>query len=167
MPEDPTTTATGEEPSAADRVADAVSIASDFGIAWVALCALQVLTGRRGAAEALRRLAAAGFTSLALTRILKHHFGIDRDVAAVEGLRARAPSSSRFPSGHTLAAFAAAMALPRTTAGRLGATAAATTVAWSRVRVGHHRPEDVAAGAIVGAVAGAGLSVLLDRLDGS
>ena len=134
-------------PSPLDRAADAISVASDFGVVWIAVCVLQVLTRRRGLADAVTRLAAAGFVSLALTRILKHHFGVERDLDDAMARRARTPTSSRFPSGHTLAAFTAAIVLPTSGVGRAAASAFAAKVAWARVRVGHHEPGDVLAAA--------------------
>jgi len=151
-------------PSPLDRAADAISVASDFGVVWIAVCVLQVLTRRRGLADAVTRLAAAGFVSLALTRILKHHFGVERDLDDAMARRARTPTSSRFPSGHTLAAFTAAIVLPTSGVGRAAASAFAAKVAWARVRVGHHEPGDVLAGAAVGAAAGAVVVVGLDAI---
>ena len=146
------------------RLADAISIASDFGALWVVVAVLQVLSGRSTAREAARRLAAAGCTSLVLTRWLKHRYAVPRQDAAATSI-ARTPSSDRFPSGHTLAAFAAALTVPRGPLGRWLAVAFAALVAWARVRVGHHRPVDVVAGAAAGTLAGGALSVALAALD--
>lgn len=159
-----------DAPSATDaatpsRLADAVSIASDFGAVWALVAALQVLTGRSTTRDAARRLCAAGVTSLVLTRWLKHRFAVPRGDAVAPTSLARAPSSDRFPSGHTLAAFAAALVVPQRPLGRGLAVAFASLVAWARVRVGHHRPVDVVAGAAAGTLAGGALSVALAALD--
>lgn len=153
--------ATAAPRSSIDHLADAVSIASDFGIVWVAVSALKVLAGRSTTAGAIRRLAAAGFTSLALTRVLKHYFAVPRAELDASATRARTPTSSSFPSGHTLAAFASALVIPTSRRGRIAALSFAVLVAWSRVRVGHHQPADVAAGAVAGSVVGAGVAALL------
>lgn len=144
----------------AHQVADAVSIASDFGALWVAVSLAQVLTGRASIRAVVRRLGAAGVTSLVLTRVLKHHFAMPRRDDATATL-ARAPSSSGFPSGHTLAAFVSAVVLPRTGRGRVLALLVASMVGWARVEVGHHRAADVLAGAAVGSTAGAALAAIL------
>ena len=146
--------------SRAHQVADAVSIASDFGALWVAVGVCQVLVGRSPVGVVVRRLGAAGVTSLVLTRLLKHHFAKPRPDGAPATL-ARTPSSSGFPSGHTLAAFVSAVVLPRTSGGRALALAVAAMVGWSRVVVGHHRCADVLAGAAVGSTAGAALAAVL------
>ena len=107
------------------------------------------------------RLGAAGVVSLVLTRSLKHHFAVPREPVDERASIARTPSSPSFPSGHTLAAFTSALTIPSTKQGRLLAVSFATMVAWSRVRVGHHRPADVVAGASIGAMAGAALHAVL------
>ncbi len=146
--------------SAPHRVADAVSAASDFGAVWVALAALQVLARRATPREAATRLGAAGVVSLVLTRWLKHRYAVPRPETAPTSL-ARTPTSDRFPSGHTLAAFTAALTVPRRPSGRALALVFAALVGWARVRVGHHRVVDVVAGASVGAVAGSALAGVL------
>lgn len=143
-----------------NRLADAVSIASDFGAVWVAVALAQVLTRRTSPRNAARRLGIAGIVSLVLTRSLKHRYAVPRAERDASSL-ARMPTSDRFPSGHTLAAFVAALTIPRRPAGRALALAFAALVAWSRVRVGHHRPVDVVAGAAVGTLAGSALAVVL------
>jgi membrane-associated phospholipid phosphatase len=148
-------------PPARTRVADAVSLVSDFGAAWVAVAVLQVASGKARPSDVARRLAAAGAVSLVLTRWLKHRYRVPRDASGSSASLARTPSSDRFPSGHTLAAFVAARVLPRTPAGRALAVAFAAVVAWARVRVGHHEAVDVVAGAAVGSLAGATLARVL------
>jgi membrane-associated phospholipid phosphatase len=151
---------TSDAEPAASRLADAVSIASDFGAVWIAVCLVQVLARRSTPADAVRRLGIAGITSLVLTRWLKHRYAVPRDDGAPDTL-ARTPTSSRFPSGHTLAAFVSAIALPRSVVGRWLAIGFASLVAWARVRVGHHRLVDVLAGAAVGTAAGAALAAII------
>ena len=146
--------------TAPDRLADAVSIASDFGVAWIAIAVTQVATRRATPRDAARRLAAAGIVSLVLTRWLKHRYAVPR-TGTLGVTRARTPSSDRFPSGHTLAAFTAALCVPRARWSRVVALGFAGLVAWARVRVGHHRPIDVVAGAAVGTLAGGAIASVL------
>jgi membrane-associated phospholipid phosphatase len=148
----------------ASRLADGVSVASDFGAIWVLACIAQVVVGRRRPSAAIARLGAAGVTSLVLTRSLKHYFGAPPRVAGPTTTLARTPRSPGFPSGHTLAAFTSALTVPRTSRGRLAALGFATLVAWSRVKVGHHRTSDVVAGAGAGALAGAAVRGVLARV---
>jgi membrane-associated phospholipid phosphatase len=160
-----TTTGSDSQPTAPPRrthqVADAVSIASDFGALWVAFSVVQVLFGRASVIAVARRLSAAGITSLVLTRLLKHYFAAPRRDPATAATMARTPSSSGFPSGHTLAAFVCAVVLPRTRRGRVLALLVASLVGWARVEVGHHRVADVLAGAAAGTTAGAALAVIV------
>ncbi|HLK45114.1 MAG TPA: phosphatase PAP2 family protein, partial [Acidimicrobiales bacterium] len=107
MPEPPLADA-----PAPSRVADAVSIASDFGAVWVVVTALQVLRGQRTLRSGIVRLGASGVSSLVLTRWLKHRYAVPRP-ATSSGTLARTPTSTRFPSGHTLAAFVSATTIPR------------------------------------------------------
>jgi membrane-associated phospholipid phosphatase len=153
-----TTDTPTESPPTPSRVADVASVASDFGLIWMVVSAVQVLAGRQGVRAATARLGAAGIASLVLTRALKHYFAVPRSDAPSSPTLARTPTSSRFPSGHTLAAFVSALTIPRSRLGRLLAVSFATVVAWSRVRVGHHRAVDVVAGAAVGTVAGTALA---------
>ncbi len=163
-PETPTSSATGSAPPSdpATRLADAVSAASDFGAIFV-LAAIVELLRRRRPADTLGRLAAAGIVSLVVTRTLKHYFGVARTAPDRAGL-ARTPSSPGFPSGHTLAAFTSALVLPRTSRGRGIALCFAALVAWSRVRVGHHRAADVVAGAGAGVVAGGAVRAVIGAI---
>lgn len=66
------------------------------------------------------------------------------------------PSDPSFPSGHTTASFAAALALsafhPRWGAAAL---TLAVAIAWSRMYLFVHWPSDVAAGILIGSFAGA------------
>ena len=74
----------------------------------------------------------------------------------------RTPSSSSFPSGHTLAAFCTAFVLADSdtqTAANVGFAAA---VAASRVHLRAHHPTDVIGGAAIGSVLGLGLRPLVN-----
>ena len=51
--------------------------------------------------------------------------------------------------------------MPRQPLSRALAVAFASLVAWARVRVGHHRPVDVVAGAAVGTVAGSAIAAVI------
>ena len=92
--------------------------------------------------RAVVALAAAGFSSLLVSRVVK---------AAVERQRpddhldagVRTPSSSSFPSGHTLAAFCTAFVLADSDARTVANVGFATAVAASRVHLRAHHPTDV------------------------
>ncbi len=158
---------TTEQPArtgAASRLADAVSAASDFGAIWVLACVAQVALRQRRPSAAIARLGAAGVTSLVLTRSLKHYFAAPPRTTPRTTTLARTPSTPGFPSGHTLAAFTSAIAVPRSGGGRALALGFAALVGWARVKVGHHATADVLAGAGAGTLAGMAVRGALARI---
>ena len=147
----------------ADRAAAVVSNLADYGLIWVALA---MLKGRRrgpGRRRAVVALAAAGFSSLIVSRVVKDAVSRQRPedhlVAAV-----RAPASSSFPSGHTLAAFCTAFVLGETDAQTAANVGFATAVAASRVHLRAHHATDVLGGAAIGSVLGLGLRPVVNLL---
>jgi membrane-associated phospholipid phosphatase len=144
-----------------DRAAAVVSNLADYGFIWVLLAGLK---GRRRGPDRRRAivgLAAAGFSSLLVSRVVK---------AAVERQRpddhltaaVRTPASSSFPSGHTLAAFCTAFVLGDSDAGTAVNVGFAAAVAASRVHLRAHHPTDVIGGAVIGSVLGLGLRPIVD-----
>jgi len=146
-----------------DRAAAIVSNLADYGFVWVLLAGLK---GRRSGPDRRRSivaLGAAGVSSLLVSRAAK---------AAVERQRpegdtgldvlVRTPTSSSFPSGHTLAAFTTAVVLPETSAGTVVCVSFATAVAASRVHLRAHHASDVVGGAVIGSVLGLGLRPVVD-----
>ncbi|MGD9774200.1 phosphatase PAP2 family protein [Diaphorobacter sp.] len=124
--------------------------------------------GGLGPALALRTLIVAALLTRALKPLLAYPrpLGVlDPHLVHVAGSPVAA--SNALPSGHTLTAFAGALALwwiwrgtrtslqnPRTAAwSLLGLLVAAMGVAWSRIAIGAHWPADVIAGAGFGMLA--------------
>jgi len=109
------------------------------------------------------RLGAATLLATAASQWLKRRLSRPRPTSAIQGFAALAenPDAFSFPSGHTAAAFAAAVALAG--AGLLGpaAVALAVGIGLSRVYLGAHYPLDVAAGAMLGTMAGAAARLLV------
>jgi undecaprenyl-diphosphatase len=146
-----------------DGAAALVSNLSDYGLVWVMLALLKA--GRRGPGRrrAVVALGAAGVSSLLVSRAAKAAVDRGRPDAQVEA-QVRAPTSSSFPSGHTLAAFCTAVVLPETRAARVAGVGFAGAVAASRVHLRAHHPTDVLGGAAMGAVLGLGLRPVVDVL---
>jgi len=144
-----------------DRVAAVVSNLSDYGFIWVLLAGLKARRRGPDRRRAVVALATAGFSSLLVSRAVK---------AAVERQRpgehldasVRTPTSSSFPSGHTLAAFCTAFVLGDSDAGTAANVGFAAAVAASRVHLRAHHPTDVIGGAVIGSVLGLGLRPIVD-----
>ena len=146
---------------AIDRAAAVVSNLADYGLIWVLLAGLKARRRGPDRRRAVVALAMAGFSSLLVSRVVK---------AAVERQRpedhldagVRTPSSSSFPSGHTLAAFCTAFVLGESEAGTAANVGFAAAVAASRVHLRAHHPTDVIGGAVIGSVLGLGLRPIVD-----
>ncbi len=144
-----------------DRAAAVVSNLADYGLIWVVLAGLKARRRGPDRRRAVVALAAAGFSSLLVSRVVK---------AAVERQRpdehldasVRTPTSSSFPSGHTLAAFCTAFVLGESDAGTAANVGFAAAVAASRVHLRAHHPTDVIGGAVIGSVLGLGLRPIVD-----
>jgi membrane-associated phospholipid phosphatase len=74
----------------------------------------------------------------------------------------RRPSTSSFPSGHTLAAFCTSFVLGDSDAQTAAFVAFASAVAVSRIHLRAHHPTDVLGGAAIGSVLGLGLRPLVN-----
>jgi undecaprenyl-diphosphatase len=146
---------------AVDRAASVVSNLADYGLIWVLLAGLKARRRGPDRRRAVVALGVAGFSSLVVSRTVK---------AAVERQRpdehlaaaVRTPTSSSFPSGHTLAAFCTAFVLGDSDTGTAVNIGFASAVAASRVHLRAHHPTDVAGGAVIGSVLGLGLRPIVD-----
>jgi membrane-associated phospholipid phosphatase len=144
-----------------DAAAAAVSNLADYGLVWVLLGLVKMRRKGPDRRRAVVALGAAGFSSLLVSRAVK---------ASVERQRpddhlaatVRAPTSSSFPSGHTLAAFCTAFVLADTDAQTMANVGFASAVAASRVHLRAHHPTDVIGGAAIGSVLGLGLRPLVN-----
>jgi undecaprenyl-diphosphatase len=139
-----------------DRAASVVSNMADYGFVWVLLAGLK---GRRSGPDRRRAvvaLGAAGVSSLIVSRAAKAAVERQRPDEQVDAL-VRTPTSSSFPSGHTLAAFCTAIVLPESSTGTAACVAFASAVAVSRVHLRAHHATDVLGGAVIGGILGLGL----------
>jgi len=143
-----------------DAAAAIVSNLADYGIIWSLLAAVKGRRAGESRRRATRALALAGFSSLAVNAAVKATVGRSRPAAPEGGAHAgpvpvRQPSSSSFPSGHTLAAFCTAVALAEGPGEAAAYLAFAAAVAASRVYLRAHHASDVVGGAVIGASIGA------------
>ncbi len=138
---------------------DLMLLASAVGRAgfvwWVTALIAMVFPGRRMAAW--RLVLAVALAYLLVDGVIKPVIGRARpfDVVADARLIDQRPVTSSFPSGHTAAAVAGALAAGRLfPRARLAWWLLAAGVALSRVYVGAHWPTDVVAGAVLGLAVG-------------
>jgi undecaprenyl-diphosphatase len=144
-----------------DRAAAVVSNLADYGLVWVVLAGLKARRRGPNRRRAVVALAAAGFSSLIVSRVVKQAVERQRPDDHLEAT-VRTPSSSSFPSGHTLAAFCTAFVLADSDAQTAANVGFAAAVAASRVHLRAHHPTDVIGGAAIGSVLGLGLRPLVN-----
>lgn len=142
------------------RLLTAAGDARSWTVASLALLA----TARRPAVHLGLRVGLGSLAGALAAQVLKRSLSRARPTSAIHGFEALAedPDAFSFPSGHTTAAFAVAVAVagePRC-AGPL-ALLLATGIGLSRVYLGAHYPLDVVVGGLLGAAAGAGTRLLV------
>lgn len=130
----------------------------DGGMLWIALSLLLLCFPRTRRAGIVSLLAMA-LGLLCTNVVLKHLVARARPWVTVEGLAHLVTENdpNSFPSGHTTAAFASALAWWHTLPGRQSRMAGlcmAVLMGLSRLYVGVHFPSDVLVGAAVGAACG-------------
>jgi undecaprenyl-diphosphatase len=148
---------------AVDRAATALSNLSDYGLIWVLLALVKMRRKGPRRRRAVVALGAAGVSSLIVSRMAKGAIERERPEEHLSA-NVRTPTSSSFPSGHTLAAFCTAVVLPETEAGTAVAVGFASAVAASRVHLRAHHPTDVIGGAVIGSALGLLLRPLINTI---
>ena len=144
-----------------------LGVAARGGLLWLAAAAVLARLGRRGRRAAGRGLVAFWVASAIANGPAKWLVRRPRPGgASLVGLRrlGTSPGTSSFPSSHTAAAFAFAVAA----SAELPAAApvllpAAVGVALSRLRAVRHYPSDVVVGALLGAAVGKATARVLRR----
>lgn len=131
----------------------------DSGILWIAI-SLAFFIPKKTRRAGLTALLAIVFGALMTNVVLKHLFMRPRPFIADVSLLPLVGTSdmNSFPSGHTTAAFAAAvawfLAFPKQWRARCFGFVIAAIMGFSRMYVGMHYPTDVLAGALIGSLAG-------------
>jgi undecaprenyl-diphosphatase len=146
---------------ALDGLAKAITGLGDHGLMWAATTAWRARHTGPERARAVRALAIAGVESGIVNRALKAAVGRSRpDRAGLQvtegGIPVRKPTTSSFPSGHTLAAFCAAtvMGQRHDRSGNALLFTSASLVGLSRLHLRAHHASDVVGGAAIGAALG-------------
>jgi len=144
-----------------DRAAALVSNLADYGLIWVVLALFKARRRGPNRRRAIASLGFAGVSSYAINRATKSVVDRQRPEEHLDA-SVRTPSSSSFPSGHTLAAFTTAFALSETSTETAAYVGFAAAVAASRVHLRAHHPSDVVGGAVIGSVLGLALRPVLN-----
>ena len=146
---------------ALDGVAKVITGLGDQGIMWAATTLWRARHSGPERARAVRALSIAGIESTIVNRTLKAVVGRTRpDPGGLElsaaGVPVRTPTSSSFPSGHTLAAFCAVTVMSQRgdRGGNVLLYSAATLVGVSRLHLRAHHASDVIGGAAIGTAIG-------------
>lgn len=144
-----------------DTVAKVITGIGDHGWLWTGVA---VWRGRRPGPTrraTIRALGVAGISSTLVNAGIKAIVGRERpDTADLRisnaGVPVRVPTTSSFPSGHTLAAFTAATVLsrPGDRTGNAFLYATAGLVGVSRIHLRAHHASDVAGGVVIGTALG-------------
>ncbi len=129
---------------------------------WVFTALVLIGAGGSASRTGLKLGAAAALAAL-ISQVLKRMWRRARPTSGIVGFTALAenPDAFSFPSGHSAAAFAVAMALAGVVPGGPAFVALAFAVGLSRVYLGAHYPLDVAAGACIGLLCGGATRMLL------
>ena len=129
----------------------------NMGLCWLVL-SVAMLCAKKTRKAGIAGLIALLVGFLCTNVILKPLVGRTRPWLVVEGLSALVAEHdpNSFPSGHTCAAFAAALAWRPYLSKKWGNTAllCAALMGFSRLYVGVHFPTDVLAGAVIGCLSG-------------
>jgi undecaprenyl-diphosphatase len=142
---------------ALDGTAKLITGLGDHGLMWALTTAWRARRPGPDRASAIRALAVAGVESRLINSALKGSIGRSRpDRTGLKvsegGVPVREPTTSSFPSGHTLAGFCAAtvMCRPGDRAGNALLLSSATLVGLSRLHLRAHHASDVVGGAVIG-----------------
>jgi undecaprenyl-diphosphatase len=146
---------------AIDAAVKVISTLGDHGWLWTGVAAWR---GRRSGPTrraAVRALGVAGVSSALVNAGIKKVVDRERPdttdlVLSDAGVPVRAPSTSSFPSGHTLAAFcsAAVLSRPGDRAGNAFLYTSAGLIGVSRIHLRHHHASDVIGGVVIGTALG-------------
>ncbi len=136
---------------AVDRLFYSATSLGDFSLVWLILGALRGLRSERDWHAAVRLGLAMGAESVLVNAGIKSAFRRRRPPwESDRPRRVRQPRTSSFPSGHSTAAFSAAVLLSEDDALWPLYVTVAVIVASSRVYVKIHHASDVVAGAALG-----------------
>ncbi len=144
-----------------DGAAKVITGLGDHGLMWAATTVWRARHSGPERARAVRALTIAGVESSLVNAGIKAVVGRARPdqtslTVSAGGVPVRTPTSSSFPSGHTLAAFCAATVMSQRgdAAGNTLLFTGASLVGLSRLHLRAHHASDVVGGALIGSALG-------------
>jgi len=147
--------------SSVDGTAKVVTRLGDHGWIWTAIAVWRCRRSGPARRRAVRSLGLAGVSSTLVNAGSKQLVDRQRPDASglgisPSGVAVRAPTTSSFPSGHTLAAFCSATALsrPDDRTGNALLYSTACLIGLSRIHLRAHHASDVAGGMVIGTALG-------------
>ena len=131
-------------------------------LSWAFAALVLIGAGGDATRTGLKLGVAAGLAAL-VSQVLKRMWRRARPTAGIVGFTALVenPDAFSFPSGHSAAAFAVALAMAGVVPGGPAFVALAFAVGLSRVYLGAHYPLDAAVGACIGLLCGGATRMLL------
>lgn len=135
-----------------DTIMPAVSFLGNKGLFWLLLSVICILLGGEKRKWGILILASLALTALFANILMKPSVARIRPYEALQmSILIPPPHDYSFPSGHTAAAFAAAVAgLLQNKKLGIGLLLFALLMAFSRLYLAVHYPSDVLAGALIG-----------------
>lgn len=149
-----------------DRIMRAISFLGDAGFIWIVL-AITLMFFKRTRVIGLTIACALILSLIGCNAVLKPLIARVRPYELKEGISLiiNAPTDYSFPSGHTSASFAAAVALfMHSRKWGISALVLATLIAFSRLYLYVHFPTDILGGIIIGSLCGIGAYILTSRI---
>lgn len=147
--------------AAVDAAIKVITGLGDHGWLWTGIAGWRGRRSGPARRQAVRSLGVAGISSTLVNAGIKQVVGRERpDTSELRisnaGVSVRAPKTSSFPSGHTLAAFCSATVLgrPGDRTGNALLYGAAGLIGVSRIHLRAHHASDVAGGIVIGTALG-------------
>ena len=130
-------------------------------LSWI-FSALALIAAGGDASRVGLRLGLAAALAALVAQLLKRLWRRARPTVGIANFTALVenPDAFSFPSGHSAAAFAVALAMAGLVPGGPAFAALAFAVALSRIYLGAHYPLDVAAGALIGILCGGAIRMV-------
>lgn len=151
-----------------DPVMKGLTFLGNAGCFWIALAVVLLFfkrTRKIGITMAVSLVLSLIFTNLIIKNLVNRTRPFVADPALLQTMLVKLPSDSSFPSGHTSASVAAAVAIfTRNKKWGIPAVVLAVLIGVSRLYLTVHFPTDVIAGLLLGIIYGVGAYFITSKL---